>query len=116
MAKGFGKAQPKKEKGAFSHFWVVDSEVWAFDNKTGGKIKPYKDTNQYKTGDTASIDSAVKELDEKADGFYKFGVHKAGAKASWKFDELSTATKRDINATKELMASKVKEKAAMQIR
>lgn len=116
MAKGFGKAQPKKEKSSFSHFWVVDGEVWAFDNKTSGKIKPCKETNQYKSGDTASIDSAIKELAGKGDGFYKFGSHEAGAKASWKFDELSTATKRDINATKELMASKRKEKAAMQIK
>jgi len=116
MSKGFGKAQPKKEKGAFSHFWVVDGEVWAFDNKTSGKIKPCKDTNQYKSGDTASIDSAIKALAGKDDGFYKFGPHKAGAKASWKFEALSTATKRAIDATKGLIASKRKEKAAMQLK
>ncbi|MEL6816121.1 MAG: hypothetical protein AAFP03_15135 [Cyanobacteria bacterium J06598_3] len=116
MAKGFGKAQPKKEKSSFSHFWVVDGEVWAFDNKTSGKIKPCKDTNQYKSGDTASIDKAIKALAGKDDGFYKFGPHKAGAKDSWKFDELSTATKRAINATKEQIESKRKEKAAMNLR
>ena len=114
--KGFGKAQPKKEKGAFEQFWVVDGEVWATDNKTGGTIKPHKQTNRYKSGDVKSIDKAVKELAGKADGFYKFGVHKAGSKASWKFDELSTATARAIEATKNLIAQKQKERVAMQIK
>lgn len=116
MAKGFGKAQPKKETGAFSHFWVVDGEVWAFNNKTSGTLKPCKLTNQYKSGDTKGLDKAMKDLAGKDDGFYKFGVHKPGGKASWKFDELSTATKRSINSTKALMASKEKERAAMQIK
>ena len=114
--KGFGKAQPKKEKGSFEQFWVVDGEVWATENKTGGTIKPSKETNRYKSGDTDSIDNAIKELAGKADGFYKFGVHEAGSKASWKFDELSTATARAINATKNIIASKKKEQSAMQIK
>lgn len=104
-SKGFGKAQPKKEKGAFSHFWVVDGEVWAFDNKGSGTIKPYKSTNQYKS-DEAALEKSAQELNGKDDGFYKFGVHEAGKKASWKFEELSVATKRSINATKTLIESK----------
>ena len=114
--KGFGKAQPKKDKGAFEQFWVVDGDVWTSTNKAGGTIKPYKETNRYKAGDTESIDKAVKELGGKADGFYKFGVHEAGGKASWKFSELSTAITRDINATKNLMAQKEKERVAMQLK
>ena len=114
--KGFGKAQPKKEKGSFEQFWVVDGEVWTTENKTGGTIKPSKETNRYKSGDTDGIDNAIKELAGKADGFYKFGVHEAGSKASWKFDELSTATARAINATKNLIASKKKEQSAMQLK
>lgn len=114
--KGFGKAQTKKEKDAFEQFWVVDGEVWAADNKTGGTIKPSKETKRYKSGDTDGIDHAVKELAGKADGFYKFGVHEAGSKASWKFDELSTATARAIDATKNLIANKKKEQLAMQIK
>jgi hypothetical protein len=116
--KGFGKAKSKKEKekGEFKQFWIVDGEVWTSDNKTGGTIKPAKETNRYKSGDTEGIDNAIKELAGKADGFYKFGVHEAGSKASWKFDELSTATARAINATKNLIANKKKEQLAMQIK
>ena len=114
--KGFGKAQTKKEKDAFEQFWIVDGEVWASDNKTGGTIKPGKETKRYKSGDTDGIDHAIKELAGKADGFYKFGVHEAGSQASWKFDELSTATARAIDATKNLIASKKKEQLAMQIK
>ncbi len=110
-AKGFGQKQPQKEKSSFTHFWVVEGEVWTFNNPAGGAIKPCKDTNQYKSGDTASIDTAIQELSGKEDGFYKFGVHEPGAKASWKFETLSVATKRAINATKNLIASKKLEKA-----
>ena len=115
-SKGFGKSQSKKEKSKFEQFWVVDGEVWTTNNKTGGTIKPSRETNRYKSGDTESIDKAIKELDGKADGFYKFGIHEAGSKAGWKFDELSTVTKRAIDATKNLMASKKKEQATMQIK
>lgn len=111
--KGFGKAQPQKEKSSFTHFWVVEGEVWTFNNPAGGAIKPCKETNQYKSGDTASIETAIQDLSEKEDGFYKFGVHDPGAEASWKYEALSTATKRSINATKNLIASKKIEKAAM---
>jgi hypothetical protein len=111
--KGFGKAQPKKEKSLFSHFWVVEGEVWTFNSPAGGAIKPCKETSQYKSGDTASIETAIKDLSGKEDGFYKFGVHDPGSEASWKFEPLSTATKRSINATKNLIASKKLEKAAM---
>ncbi len=107
-SKGFGKAQPKKDKGAFSHFWVVDSEVWTFDNKGSGTIKPYKTTNQYKS-DEAGLEAKAQELDGKEDGFYKFGVHKESDAASWKFEELSVATKRSINATKALIESRKSE-------
>lgn len=106
--KGFGKAQPKKKESAFSHFWVVDGEVWAFDNKGSGTIKPYKTTNQYKA-DEASIEKSAQELAGKDDGFYKFGVHEAGGKASWKVEDLSVATRRSINATKTLIESKKSE-------
>ncbi len=111
--KGFGKAQPKKEKSSFTHFWVVEGEVWTFNNPAGGAIRPCKETNQYKSGDTANIDKAIEELAGKEDGFYKFGVHESGSEASWKFETLSTATKRAINATKNLIASKKLEKAAL---
>jgi hypothetical protein len=110
--KGFGKAQPKKEKSSFAHFWMVEGEVWTFNSPAGGAIKPCKETKQYKSGDTASIDSAIEALSGKEDGFYKFGVHEAGAEASWKFEALSAATQRSINATKNLIASKKLEKAA----
>lgn len=113
-SKGFGKAQPKKEKGAFSHFWVVEGDVWTFDNKGSGAIKPSKETSRYKSGDTDEIDKAIAELSGKADGFYKFGVHAPGSDMSWKFDELSVATKRSINATKNMIASKQLEKTAAQ--
>ena len=107
-SKGFGATQPKKDNSAFSHFWIVDGEVWAFDNKGGGSIKPYKTTNQYQA-DEKGLDAMAKELNGKADGFYKFGAHAAGSKASWKTEALSAATKRSINATKTLMESKKKE-------
>jgi len=106
--KGFGKAQPKKEKGAFSHFWVVDGDVWTFDHKGSGSIKPYKSTNQYKANE-ADIEAKVAELSGKADGFYKFGAHESGGKASWKFEKTSVVTNRAINATKVLIESKKSE-------
>jgi hypothetical protein len=108
--KGFGKAQPSKEKSAFTHYWVVEGEVWAFNNPTGGTIKPCKDTNQYKSGNKDSLDAAITELSGKDDGFYKFGVHEPGQAASWKVEPISVATKRSINATKNLIASKKSEK------
>lgn len=114
--KGFGKAQPKKGTEGFSQFWVVEGEVWATNTKSGGAIKPCKETNRYQSGDTKDIDDAIKALAGKADGFYKFGVHEAGSKASWKFAELSTVTKRAINSTKTMMVGKQKEKTAMQIK
>jgi hypothetical protein len=112
-SKGFGKTQSPKEKSSFTHFWVVEGEVWAFNNPTGGTIKPCKETSQYKSGNTESIDAAIQDLSGKEDGFYKFGIHEPGSKASWKSEPLSTATKRAINATKNLIASKKLEKAAM---
>ncbi len=108
--KGFGKAQPKKEKSAFSRFWVVDGEVWALDDKASGGIKPGKTTSQYKLGKTAEIDKAIKELAGKDDGFYKFGASEPDSKPDWTFEELSATTQRSINATKTLIASKALER------
>ena len=107
--KGFGKPQPKKEKSAFAHYWVVEGEVWASDSKGEGSIKPSKTTSQYKAGDTADIDTAIKALAGKPDGFYKYGVHEAGGKPDWKFDELSLTAKRSITSTQALLASQKKD-------
>ncbi|MEO0707353.1 MAG: hypothetical protein AAF050_17035 [Cyanobacteria bacterium J06649_5] len=53
--KGFGKAQPKKGTAGFSQFWVVEGEVWATNTKSGGAIKPCKETNRYQSGDTKTM-------------------------------------------------------------